>query len=169
MNELSIPLIRPFYAFDREKPYHISSEGAVFNQYAKPLSKQIDKDGYEYVLVRSNGHRKKFLVHRLVADAFIPNPGLLPQVNHIDGNKRNNRVSNLEWVTNSENQIHSRYILGNQTGFKDTPVVCVETGTIYKSTRDAWRDTGVCYSHISECANGKRKTAGSYHWKSVNT
>ena len=54
--------------------------------------------------------------------------------------------------------------LGNQTGFHDVPIVCIETGKTYKSTRDAWRATGVGYSHISECANGKRKTAGGYHW-----
>ena len=169
MNEFNIPIIKPFAAFDGERLYYISSEGAVFSQHANPLSKCVDKDGYEYILVRHKGKHKKYLVHRLVAKAFLPNPDSLPQVNHIDGNKRNNSVSNLEWVTNSENQMHSRYVLGNQTGFNDTPVACVETGRVYRSTRDAWRDTGAGYSHISECVRGKRKTAGGYHWRAANT
>ena len=62
---------------------------------------------YGMVDLCKNGTRKKFLVHRLVADAFVKNPKLNPQVNHIDGNKRNNNYKNLEWVTAKENSQHS--------------------------------------------------------------
>jgi len=143
----------------------ISSDGEVFGRGGKRLSKYFDKDGYEYVLVSIAGKRRKLLVHRLVANAFLPNDNNLPQVNHKDGNKANNEVDNLEWITNSENQMHNRYVLGNITGFRDVPVICVETGKKYKSTREAWRDTGAGYPHISECIRGKRKTAGGYHWR----
>lgn len=130
----------------------------------QPLPKYKRKGGYEYVLVSANGTRKKISVHRLVAMAFHENPNKYPVVNHIDGNPSNNRASNLEWVDDSTNQLHSRYILGNKTGFKDTPIVCLDTGEEFISTRDAWRKTGVNYSYISECARGKRKTAGGYKW-----
>lgn len=148
------------------RKYLISPDGTVRNRHGHVLSKHKDVYGYEYVLIfNKNRKRKKFLVHRLVATVYIPNEKALPQINHKDGVKTNNRVENLEWVTNSQNQMHSRYSLGNVTGFPDTPVKCVETGIIYKSTRDAWRETGTGYSHISECARGKRKTAGGLHWE----
>lgn len=130
----------------------------------QPLAKHKRKSGYEYVEVSTNGQKKKIAVHRLVAMAFHENPNNYPQVNHIDGNPSNNKADNLEWVSGSDNQLHSRYILGNTTGFKDTPVVCLDTGEEFVSTRDAWRKTGISYSHISECASGKRKTAGGFKW-----
>lgn len=147
--------------------YSISEDGLVYNRYGRCLRSYFDKDGYKYVLIRHNGKRKKYLIHRLVAQLYLPNPHNLPQVNHIDGDKGNSHISNLEWITSGNNQLHSRYVLGNITGFADTPVQCVETGKIYRSTREAWRDTDAGYSHISECASGKRKTAGGYHWRYV--
>lgn len=70
------------------------------------LKKCISRCGYEYVCL-FNGKRKNIYVHRLVAIAFIKNTDDKPAVNHKDGNKLNNRVENLEWVTNSENKIHA--------------------------------------------------------------
>lgn len=152
------------------RTYHVDLNGNVFKTSGKVMSRHSGRE-YPYVEFRKkeNGKtlRKRFFCHRLVAELYIPNPDGLPQVNHIDGNKENSCVSNLEWVTDSENQIHSRYVLHNKTGFTDRPVMCVETNKKYKSTRDAWRDTGVSYSHISECARGKRNTAGGYRWRYV--
>lgn len=75
------------------------------------LCPEETKKGYLRVdLYDSDGIRKHFKVHRLVAEAFIPNPDGKPQVNHIDGNKKNNSVTNLEWVTDFENK-QKRYIL----------------------------------------------------------
>lgn len=155
-----------FSVFDRQ--YFVSNSGEIFNSKGIKISRFLDKDGYFYVLFRKkNGERrirKKIFVHRIVAQSFIPNPNHFPEVNHIDGNKQNNSISNLEWVSSSQNQIHSRYILNNHTGFMDVPVKCVETGKQYRSISDAQRDTGVWTSHISECVTGKRKSAGKLHW-----
>lgn len=149
---------------DRE--YLVSDLGDVFTSSGHKISKHL-RHGYEYVTLQVDKVKKKYSVHRLVCSAFHSNQNSLEQVNHIDGNTRNNRVDNLEWVNSSSNQIHSRYVLGNQTGFKDTPVRCVETNEVYVSTRDAWRQTGINYCHISECASGKRKSAGGFHWESL--
>lgn len=151
------------------RQYYVSSDGSVYRQSGKPLTKYTDKYGYEYIKVGTTHKdgRKKYLVHRLVAECYIPNYDSLPEVNHKDGDKLNNSVDNLEWVTTSENQLHSRYALGNTTGFADTPVMCLETGVTYISTRDAWRSTGINYCHISEAARGKRKTAGGLRWAQV--
>lgn len=160
--------MKEFTVFNRK--YSVDESGHVFNRFGKQMSTFSGRE-YPYVEFRHkmNGRviRKRFFIHRLVAELYLPNPDNLPQVNHIDGNKNNSCLSNLEWVSVGENQTHSRYILGNITGFADTPVECVETGKIYRSTRDAWRDTDAGYSHISECASGKRKTAGGYHWRYV--
>lgn len=66
-----------------------------------------DKDGYKKVILQKSGKAQNYLIHRLVAQAFIPNPDNKPQINHKDGDKQNNKVDNLEWCTPSENMIHA--------------------------------------------------------------
>lgn len=78
--------------------------------------KQQNSNGYRQVQKTINGKRKTLMVHRLVAMAFIPNPLDKPDVNHIDGNKRNNHFSNLEWVTEKENTQHAMKYLKNKPG-----------------------------------------------------
>lgn len=75
------------------------------------LKEDIGKKGYVRVTLCNNGIARKFLVHRLVATLYIPNPESLPEVNHKDGNTRNNCVENLEWVSKSSNRRHALDIL----------------------------------------------------------
>ena len=87
------------------------------NKHGKPIAMQVSNVGYIRVELWCAGRGKKYQLHRLLAEAFIPNPENKPQVNHIDGDKRNNNLSNLEWCTQYENQIHA-YKIGLQRGHK---------------------------------------------------
>ena len=91
------------YTFDHNA---IRKNGRLDNRKGKQLRPGIDKDGYERVVLTKNEIRKTYSVHKLVALAFIPNPENKKTINHKDGNKRNNNVSNLEWATEKENQNH---------------------------------------------------------------
>ena len=97
--------------------YTIREDGEVRSRFGRVIKQQIDVPGYARVELWKNGKGRKYLVHRLLAKAFIPNPDSKPQVNHIDGDKSNNALTNLEWVTQSENQIHA-YRTGLQVGCK---------------------------------------------------
>ena len=158
--------------------YSVSNLGNVKSK-TKKLS--VNEKIYSYVVIYLKGERRTFLVHRLVANAFIPNPENKEQVNHKDGNKLNNRVENLEWVTRSENAIHCVRVLGIKpanlnriAGFGADNYQSKKVNQFNKlgelinsfgSTREAFRLTGVDYRSISANANGKRKSAGGFIWK----
>jgi hypothetical protein len=84
------------------------SNGKVYYNDLKQLKPRENKCGYSYVILCKNRNRFTKKVHRLVAETYIENPDNLPQVNHIDENKLNNHISNLEWVTMHQNNIHSK-------------------------------------------------------------
>ena len=86
-----------------EKGYFASPKGNIYNRHGDLMNGAIDHSGYRHVIL----NRKNLNVHRVIALSMIPNPKNLPCVNHKDGNKLNNSVSNLEWCTHSENTIHS--------------------------------------------------------------
>lgn len=88
--------------------YLVSNHGKVISlNIGSEMAQYVQKNGYAAVKLRSHNTKKTFLVHRLVASAFVPNPDNLPEVNHIDGNKLNNSFNNLEWVTHSQNMKHA--------------------------------------------------------------
>lgn len=97
--------------------YKVNSLWTVVRDWKK-IGLWKNTSGYTYVTVCNDWIKKNFIVHRLVAKSFIENHWNKPQVNHIDGNKENNRVENLEWVTASENQLHSRNVLNNKVAFQ---------------------------------------------------
>ena len=91
-----------------ETDYEINELGEIYSHKTnRLLSGSIFNTGYKMVRLTINGQKKGYAVHRLVAEAFISNPNNLPIVNHIDGNKLNNCVENLEWVSQSQNRIHA--------------------------------------------------------------
>lgn len=131
------------------------------------------------------GKRKAFRAHRLIAYSFISNPDNLPVVNHIDHDKMNNHVDNLEWVTYSYNSQHSYH-----DGWRDeeirkripemqkkaaeqskTPVAQYDQDgnliAVFSSQKEASEKTGVCRSSITHVVRGQRKTAGGYIWRYV--
>lgn len=98
----------------KESNYIITEEGKVFNLSTnKELKGSITESGYRYFRLSDNGNKYRFYAHRLVAEYFLPNDDDTKIVNHINGNKLDNRVSNLEWVTYSENNVHA-----NKTGLR---------------------------------------------------
>lgn len=91
-----------------ETDYDINEQGEIYSHKTKKFLKgTVYNTGYKMVRLTTKDGKKGYAVHRLVAETFIPNPDNLPVVNHIDGNKLNNSVENLEWVTQSENRMHA--------------------------------------------------------------
>ena len=95
---------------DFEGLYWVSTWGRVKNSRDQIISQYDNYKGYPKVYLFKKGKRYKKRVNRLVAMAFIPNPNNLPQVDHMDGNKQNNSVTNLRWVDNSTNAEHARWL-----------------------------------------------------------
>lgn len=154
--------------------YSVSSFGNVRNNITgKILKPRKHTNGYVRVILCKNKKHYDYYIHRLVAQAFIPNPNNLPEVNHIDENKSNNFVENLEWCdriyqvhygTCKERMIETQRISSKQS----KPIRCIETGIIYISLHHAERETGISYTSICHALNGRQNTAGGYHWEYVD-
>lgn len=164
--------------------YFVSKRGNVYSHHSKnmiELKRCPTKDGYLRVCLWKNGKGVCKTIHRLVAEAFIPNPENKPQINHKNGNKKDNRVQNLEWSTQSENQLHKYRILGFKGAAfrkfgKDNPsskivIQLNDNGDIiaeFYGGAEAYRKTGINPRHICDCCKGRAKTAGGYRWKYKN-
>lgn len=144
--------------------YGVTEDGRVWSYKSNKFLKAGDSHGYKMVSLRVDRKSKHMLVHRLVALTFLPNPDDKPQVNHIDGDKTNNRLENLEWNTSSENIRHAF-----ATGLSKTnkPIRCLETGQIFESAGEAARVLGVYRSHIPRVLNGQYKHTKGYSFEYV--
>jgi hypothetical protein len=145
--------------------YSIDECGNVYSFKSKRyVCQQKHKDGYYYVPLCKDGERKVFAVHRLVALHFIGNEEGFPQVNHKDENKENNNANNLEWCTEKYNTNYGN-AREKQAKSVSKAVVCVETGDIFLSQKEAAEAKKVPYRHIYACCKGKQQTCGGLHWR----
>lgn len=153
--------------------YEVSDEGEVRNKKTGKVLKPVKHNhGYgQYFLYfgdKENRVMEKFYAHRIVAEVFIPNTENKPLINHIDGNKMNNNISNLEWCTHSENNTHAY-----ETGLsKEKGQVRVEQYDldgnlicIHESMSSAGRLLGISNTGIGNCCKGKNDTCGGFRWK----
>ena len=155
-------------------PRKIYNGKGYYEYKGKKMKQVLNHKGYPCVYLSKNGKDKYMSVHRLVAMAFIPNPNNLPQVNHKNGNKIDNRVGNLEWCTNSENQLHAWNLglqkVSGKAGRPKKKVLQIDqkTGNVvaeYNSISEAAKSVGVkTASNIGACCrNGYgRKTIKGY-------
>lgn len=151
--------------------YKVSSEGTVcsFQNGKIRILKPRNSGGYLQVTLCKDGEVKSFLVHRLVALAYIENPENKPQINHVDGDKKNNSVENLEWTTAGENIRHS-VSTGLQTNTHHNKITLQfsldgEFIKEYPSAEAACRELGLRYNALSCCLGGYNKTAFGFKWK----
>lgn len=152
--------------------YAIDENGIVSNIKTKRIKSQQIYNGYKYVQLYKNGKGKMLLVHRLVAEAFIPNPNSFPCVNHIDENKENNTVENLEWCTYEYNNHYGKgqpTIRAVQARKKAVGQYSMDGVllAIYESVSEAQRITGINQTNISRCCLKRKwfKSAGGYVWR----
>ena len=141
------------------------SKRKVSGKILKPMAQQ---NGYLIVTLHKNGIRRNFLIHRLVAAAFIPNPDKKPQVNHLSEDKLNNSVENLEWCSAKEN---TNYGTRNKriSEKRKKAIYCQELDEIFSSAGDAAEQLGLKRSNIGCALCGRSKTAGGYHWEFAET
>lgn len=150
------------------------SKGTSGNNILTPVKNESGL----YVKLRHNGDDVSKKIHRLVAEAFIPNPKNKPQINHKDGNRWNNNVMNLEWVTQSENTKHSHKELNRKyTAYGENHSNSKSVSqydkfgsliNVFGSTNEAGRQLKIPFTNIAKCARGERKSAGGFIWKYEN-
>jgi len=151
-----------------ENLYRVSNYGDVIRiTNEKKLTPVDNGRGYMMIHLSKNNKKKKFFIHRLVAIHFIDNPLNKRCVNHIDGDKKNNTVFNLEWSTHKENDTHAR---SNGLLNIKVPVVMMDKETnktlsVFESITQAYKETGVYGSNISKACKGGLNSAGGYKWR----
>lgn len=159
--------------------YQISNLGRIKNNKNRIMKQKPSKDGYVRILLYKQGKYTSKYVHILVAKAFIPNPQNKEEVNHIDANKSNNRIDNLEWVTKKENNYHAvkmhlkpicpTYGKHGKENPCTKPIYQFDLNDNFIKKWDCRQDAADFYfcspNSITRCINGVRKTCKGYKWK----
>lgn len=173
--------------FENFTNYFVDENGDVFSEHAsgapKKLKGCLDTKGYRYVDLRQNGKRKCPKIHRLVGLAFLPKKEGKNQINHIDGDKENNSISNLEWMTNLENMRHSYETglrqprteklnyqwHGNHKKCKKVLQLTIEGEPIicHKSLAIAARSLNKDYAQIARVCRGEAETGYGFKWEFI--
>lgn len=154
--------------------YEVSNDGIVRNKTTKKeLTPYSDKDGYMRVILTSGlGKHKTPMIHRLVAQSFLPNPNDLPIVNHKDEDRANNNVENLEWCTIQYNNAYGthneRVKTTNQiNNGKKIKAIKDNKEQIFISVKEASRQLNLSHSNIFACLRGTLKHTGGYKFEEV--
>lgn len=137
--------------------YGVTSCGRVYSYKSKKfLTPKHTRNGYLRIKLCKNGKAKQFYVHRLVAEAYIPNQDNLPQVDHIDNDKTHNYLNNLQWITNRDNVRKSC----------NKPILQFDLDGNFVKEWESATDVGKeVMSNIRNCLRGEQKTAYGYVWK----
>ena len=154
--------------------YSINENGDVFSHNTNRMLKlRPNSNGYLRADLYKNSVRNQVLVHRLVGMLFIPNPQNRNELNHINGDRTDNNVKNLEWSTRSENLLHSYQNgrvgpgLGKLGALHANAhaVKCLTNGKVYGSQREAARELNLCYKQINQALCGKQSTVKGYKFE----
>lgn len=151
----------------RKERILIHKDGKKYLYKSRLLGIRKSKNGYSTSTLTINNKSKTLLVHRIVAHAFISNPNNLPCVNHIDGNKQNNCVDNLEWCTYSYNIYHA-YINGLRYQNKKVLQYDLQGNFIKEWNSISQAQYELKIFHIKDVCVGKRHQCGGYIWKLAN-
>ena len=147
----------------------VNEQGCIrYKDTGKIASTSIACTGYVQVGVWYNGKVHTYNVHRLVAEAFLPNPDCLPQVNHIDENRANCSVDNLEWCTRKYNRNYGTCIEKSRH-YCCKPVIAIDKKTVdeqwFYSIAEASRKLSVNSDKIHRCLTGHRKGTLNHYWR----
>lgn len=151
---------------DYEDYYQVSNLGRIRNKITHRILKPSKSNGYYHISLRY-GSKKEFLIHRLVAKAFIPNPLNFSYVNHKDENKLNNSAENLEWCTAKYNVNYGKGAL-----VRNQRVIQYDMNgnaiKIWDSIKEASEILNIKYQGISRCCRNIRRSSGGYIWTYAN-
>lgn len=151
--------------------YEVNSKGEIRHKIRKHILKpRSNKGGYMYVNFKINGKNTNFAVHRIVANAFLPNPNGYTEVNHKDYDKTNNCIENLEWVSSSINKKHAFLKQENRDSRAKGVNQFSKDGKFIKtfsSVTEAAKEMNCCVSAISNCCLGRTKTSQGFRWSFI--
>lgn len=158
----SLPRPKPVTVFNKARIKIMTKE--------RIIGGSSEKDGYIQINLRKNGKIKKCRIHRLVAEAFLPHIEGCDVVNHKNGIKNDNRLSNLEWCTGKQNVHHAMYVLKKnwwKCHEKTVEQYSLEGVFIkrYPSLTKAAKSVGIHYQSLYNCCIGRSKTSGGYVWR----